>query len=270
MTTSPSVYVAASSAEIERAEKWIQALRERGLCVTSTWPESIRRVQAERALSSTLEASNPHQATVEERRVWALENIHRISEAQYFWLLVPEAVTPSQGAYFEFGVARSLRRPSIASGGDQRFVFTALADRLFDRDEDAFEYLVALSNQHAATGGDIERLVEGTLRELQNNLPWVGTYHPDFRASLLPHRDFGHALLHVHKAGGKIAGFVDAAEHEGPSDWDQLQTRDAIGAYLADLVICALRMAQVYPYGQIDLTRAISRRLVTKNTPSSQ
>lgn len=52
-----------------------------------------------------------------------------------------------------------------------------------------------------------------TLRELQTQLPWTVHYHHDFRASPMSHKDFGHALLHVTKACGKLAAVVNDAEH---------------------------------------------------------
>lgn len=140
-----SLYVACSSAEIERAEKWIRALRERKVTVTSTWPETIRRVQAERNIASTAAASNPRQATREDRQKWAMENVRAIKSATHLWLLCPPSEHVSQGVYFEFGIAWADKR-TIASGGDQRFVFSALADDLYETDEQAFERVLELSH----------------------------------------------------------------------------------------------------------------------------
>lgn len=139
-----SVYVACSSAEIERAERWIRGLRDRKILVTSTWPETIRRVQAERNIASTAAASNPRQATREDRQKWAMENVLAIKRATHLWLLCPPSEHVSQGAYFEFGVAWNDKR-TIASGGDQRFVFSALADDLYETDEQAFERVLELA-----------------------------------------------------------------------------------------------------------------------------
>jgi hypothetical protein len=135
------IYVAASSADIERAELWSNRLRGEGITVTSVWPETIRRVQAERGMRTTNEASNPKQASVADRRTWAMENVRQIRAAELFWLLVPGPENPSQGAYWEFACAWNERKLTIASGGDQRFVFTALAQILVDDDEAAFDLI---------------------------------------------------------------------------------------------------------------------------------
>lgn len=74
-----------------------------------------------------------------------------------------------------------------------------------------------------------------TLRELQSSLPWTAHYHRDFRASPMTHKDFAHALLHVHKAGGKLAAIIDDAEHAG-YDWANLPKRADVEKYVADLV----------------------------------
>jgi hypothetical protein len=100
-----------------------------------------------------------------------------------------------------------------------------------------------------------------TLRDLQTCLPWTVHYHHDFRASPMMHKDFGHALLHVTKACGKIAAVVNDAEHGG-SAFKQAE----IDRYIADLVVCALRMANTCPGRTIDLQRAVIDRIEEKNT----
>jgi len=99
-----------------------------------------------------------------------------------------------------------------------------------------------------------------TIRELQTSLPWTGHYHRDFRSTPMTHKDFAHALLHVTKASGKLAGFINDAEHGG-HDFNH----DEVGKYVADLVVCALRMANTCPNGVIDLQKAVEDRITTKN-----
>jgi len=99
-----------------------------------------------------------------------------------------------------------------------------------------------------------------TLRELQTKLPWTIHYHRDFRASPMAHKDFAHALLHVQKACGKLAAVVNDAEHGG-SEF----TQDEVDRYVADLVVCALRMANTCPGRMIDLQKAVVDRIESKN-----
>lgn len=103
-----------------------------------------------------------------------------------------------------------------------------------------------------------------TIRDLQSSLPWTAHYHRDFRATPMTHKDFGHALLHIHKAGGKLASIVDEAEHAG-FDWADPAKRAEVEKYVADMVICALRLANTCPDGVIDLQRAVETRLTSKN-----
>jgi hypothetical protein len=99
-----------------------------------------------------------------------------------------------------------------------------------------------------------------TIRELQTQLPWTVRYHYDFRASPIAHKDFAHALLHVQKAAGKLAAVVNDAEHGG-SEFKP----EEIDRYVADLVICAVRMANTCPGRTIDLQRAVEDRIEDKN-----
>jgi len=98
-----------------------------------------------------------------------------------------------------------------------------------------------------------------SLREMQASLPWITHYNRDFRASPMAWKDFGHALLHVTKASGKIAAMVNDAEHAG-SDFADVEK------YIADLVICALRMANTCPGRTIDLQDVTEKRIANKNT----
>lgn len=99
-----------------------------------------------------------------------------------------------------------------------------------------------------------------TIRQLQTQLPWTVHYHRDFRSSPMSHKDFAHALLHVQKAAGKLASVVNDAEHGG-SEFKPEQ----VDRFVADLVVCALRMANTCPGRNIDLQRAVEERIVSKN-----
>jgi hypothetical protein len=66
------------------------------------------------------------------------------------------------------------------------------------------------------------------------------------------------------KASGKLAAIIDDAEHGG-YDWADPAKRADVEKYVADMVICALRMANTCPDGVIDLQRAIDERMTSKN-----
>jgi hypothetical protein len=101
------------------------------------------------------------------------------------------------------------------------------------------------------------------LRTLQVNLPWSVHYSMEFKSSPMPHKDFAHALLHVHKAGGNLAALVDMMDHDRAT-FDAPFLPD-YKKYLADLVICAMRMANTFPGGMVDLEREVIERLESKN-----
>lgn len=100
-----------------------------------------------------------------------------------------------------------------------------------------------------------------SLRELQTQLPWTIHYHHDFRASPMAHKDFGHALLHVVKATGKLAEIINNAERKG-SEF----TSAEVDPYIADLVVCALRLANTIPGRILDLQQAVEKRIEIKNS----
>ena len=99
-----------------------------------------------------------------------------------------------------------------------------------------------------------------TIAELQELLPWTIHYHRDFRDSKLKHKDFQHALIHVMKATGKLAAIINQAEHQG----NDFKPND-VNKYVADLVICALRMANTNPGGRMNLQLEVQHRIEDKN-----
>lgn len=100
------------------------------------------------------------------------------------------------------------------------------------------------------------------LFEIQSKLPWSNSYSELFQANPCIHKDFQHALVHVAKASGKLWTMVEAADHSisGPHF-----PKAEVEKYLADLVICAMRMANTNPSGLVDLQRAVIDRLESKN-----
>lgn len=109
-----------------------------------------------------------------------------------------------------------------------------------------------------------------SLRELQDNQPWSTQpktmYNEAFGQSTIVHKDFQHALVHVVKAAGNLSGVINDSEHSAVdqlADW-QL-SRYKIQDWVADLVICAMRMANTCPTGKFDLESAVLARTKEKN-----
>jgi hypothetical protein len=103
-----------------------------------------------------------------------------------------------------------------------------------------------------------------TIRELQSRLPWTVRYSADYRANPQSHKDYAHAVTHAQKALGKLAELVDECDHD-KSMGDTPFLREGWERFIADLVICAMRAANTFPGGVVDLQRAVVRRLETKN-----
>lgn len=90
---------------------------------------------------------------------------------------------------------------------------------------------------------------------------------------------FEHVLGHVSKAAGKLHGLSGDADHIS----DNLRRASAHGlergtafamaeqdngkpasAYIADLIICAAKLAALCPSGEIDLEQAVADRMAEK------
>jgi hypothetical protein len=120
---------------MERAKKWMDALRANGITVTSTWCEVIASVGV----------ANPRETPVEQKLVWCLQDLKEVCNSRVFWLLMPSGAH-SFGATFEFAsfVASKEAAISIAivSGDYKRSIFTSFAECV-DTDEEAFDAIVA-------------------------------------------------------------------------------------------------------------------------------
>jgi hypothetical protein len=116
------------------------------------------------------------------------------------------------------------------------------------------------------------RVREG-LRVLQERMPWgAHDYTAQFQARGDEHRDANHATLHVLKAAGKLAAVVEEFDHTEPfsqsNDPERGHDAEALQAQaakaLADLVICAARIADRWPGGPLDLGAAVVQRIAGK------
>lgn len=99
-----------------------------------------------------------------------------------------------------------------------------------------------------------------SIKDMQVTLPWTVKYSRDYRANPQTHKDFAHAVMHTMKALGKLTAIVDDYDHRRASELDP-KAKD----YIADLVICAMRMANTHPGGVIDLMQAVQDRVHDKN-----
>ena len=134
------LYLAASSAELDRARLWRDRCVSAGIEVVSTWIESVLRVGA----------SNPRDASRDQRTVWArtcLDEIERLRREDAFWLLWPTVKTET-GALIELGyMLGAWCQPGpwhhiLISGDTKRSIFCALG-REYATDEEAFAAIVA-------------------------------------------------------------------------------------------------------------------------------
>lgn len=100
------------------------------------------------------------------------------------------------------------------------------------------------------------------LKVLLEELPKLWTdelYSDEFRASPSRYKDFDHALKHLRKAAQALENMTEEADHGG-----QPFKTSEVEKYLADLVICTVRLALKTPNGGVDIEKAIIERIQTK------
>lgn len=122
------IYVAAASAEIERAERMIARLRAAGHTITVDWPAAIR------AMAGVANEG----LTQEQRREAARDDYEGVISAERVVILVPEKPIVTQGAWWEGGIADALRIQIIAAGrfeDRQKNIFLVRATEVDTDDE---------------------------------------------------------------------------------------------------------------------------------------
>jgi len=101
-----------------------------------------------------------------------------------------------------------------------------------------------------------------SLSALQAALPWGNRYTRAFFDNPQAHKHFAHALVHIVKAAGALASLVDELEHEATPTLPSVQgLRELHKRYLADVVISALRAANTFPGGALDLDAEVAARM---------
>jgi hypothetical protein len=135
------VYVAGSSAELDRCERVIAALRAGGCTITFDWCAQMREFAARGLCDASLD---DHEA-----RRCAETDLTAVELADAVLLLAPETAT--RGAWVEFGYAiasfsyghdRGLRSLYVSGSAARQSIFTRCADALFLSDDDAVSAIV--------------------------------------------------------------------------------------------------------------------------------
>lgn len=108
-----------------------------------------------------------------------------------------------------------------------------------------------------------------TMSDLQRAVAtgWTNEgYSEQFNASPSIYKDFDHALKHVRKAVQALENMTEEMDHQGALRLG-FDSRDKIKKYVADIIISAARLANVAPFGVIDLDAAMFKRLDEKIFP---
>lgn len=134
------VYVIGASAELDRAERVIAALRERGFVITADWPADVRRA---RAAGLASDAEVPHDIA----REIADANVHAIETADVVVALSPPGPSTGYGADLMAALllyAMRGRPTHIVLSGAHGTVYDRHAHARFATDEDAIAWIAGL------------------------------------------------------------------------------------------------------------------------------
>ena len=130
------IYVAGSSAELDRASNAMAFVRGRGHEITHDWVADIQRERIEGGRED-------HELGPHEQMAFARADLQGVTAADLLWLLVPD--TTSTGAWVELGWALARSKKIIASGKHAAGnIFCSLAHQTFSGDQLAREYLRGL------------------------------------------------------------------------------------------------------------------------------
>jgi hypothetical protein len=131
------VYVAGSSAELDRVKTAMDRLRKAGITVSHDWVACINEVGS----------ANPAGATDADRAQWAWEDLRGVKNADILWVLWPE--TPSAGACVELGYAIRGGQRIIISGNHKTSIFTTSGE-CYDTDYEALAEVLSTAEWFGA------------------------------------------------------------------------------------------------------------------------
>ena len=99
------------------------------------------------------------------------------------------------------------------------------------------------------------------IKDIQNQLPWTVPYSESYQEGAQSYSDMQHALIHIMKSAGILAGMIDKADHGEPVPFDAQIIKDRT----SDFVMCAMRIANRCPVGAFDLEKAVIERIESVN-----
>ena len=97
-------------------------------------------------------------------------------------------------------------------------------------------------------------------RKLQEAMPWTELWSGDFLRDSRSYARLEHCLTNISAKLGSIFQRVEMSDHYGP-DYKLGMNRQKDGNALAVIIMSALKAANVYPGGPIDLSEFINNDL---------
>jgi hypothetical protein len=135
-----TIYVAGGSSEAREVAEYIRRLKDKGIEVTYDWTLDV--IAAGIQPGETAEGKT---LTVDQQKAIARLELTAVRVAQIFWLIVPRK--KSEGSAVELGAALTYNTYSIISGDYSRNLFCQLGDFKFENHENAFDFIVELTEK---------------------------------------------------------------------------------------------------------------------------
>lgn len=102
------------------------------------------------------------------------------------------------------------------------------------------------------------------MKELQDRQPWTDLWSEDYLNDPRSYKDFSHCLTNIAAKLGAIFQRVEMSDHYG-ADYKLGLHREKDGTALAFIIMSALRAANSYPGGKLDIDKHIEADLKRRN-----
>ena len=109
-------------------------------------------------------------------------------------------------------------------------------------------------------------MTDDNIRELQACMPWTDIWSDDFLSDDRPYSKYEHCLKNIVGRVGALMQECEISDHYGYPTIHKGLDRNRDGTALSYIIMSALKAANVYPDGAIDLAEYIKKDLITRGT----
>lgn len=98
------------------------------------------------------------------------------------------------------------------------------------------------------------------IKELQDKMPWTNLWSEDFLGDPRSYAKYEHCLINIAAKLGTLLQQIEMSDHYS-KDYELGLDKNKAGTALAIIIMSALKAANVYPDGKINIEEFINRDL---------